>query len=170
MQPFSSYPSQVEVHLDGKFHSFAGCAMEATAISRMPPLSTRDVTLESFCACCLAPITVVMADGALVRAAPQEPIIHVSLSPWDWGNPNIEAMCDSMNYVLDADHADAYERQTGRLGARFTIDQARRFVAGTADNRMWDHDWPPGTVDPKVIIRWVASLGVDVTPWGEEAR
>src|SRR5207237_856442 len=37
LQPFSSYPSQVEIHLDGHFHAFAGCAMEATAVSKMPP-------------------------------------------------------------------------------------------------------------------------------------
>jgi hypothetical protein len=29
--PFSSYPSQVAVHLDGEFHSWAGCASEAPA-------------------------------------------------------------------------------------------------------------------------------------------
>ena len=41
-QPFSSYPSQVAVHLDGRFHCWAGCAMESIAISKMPPmLATR---------------------------------------------------------------------------------------------------------------------------------
>jgi hypothetical protein len=30
-QPFSSYPSQVAVHLDGRFHCWAGCAMESIA-------------------------------------------------------------------------------------------------------------------------------------------
>src|SRR5262249_745404 len=32
LQPFSSYPSQVAVHLDGEFHCWAGCAMESVAI------------------------------------------------------------------------------------------------------------------------------------------
>src|SRR3546814_18351409 len=35
-QPFSSYPSQVEVWVDGAFHSHAGCALESVAISKMP--------------------------------------------------------------------------------------------------------------------------------------
>jgi len=36
-QPFSSFPSQVEVWIDGDFHSYAGCALESVAISKMPP-------------------------------------------------------------------------------------------------------------------------------------
>lgn len=43
VQPFSSYPSQVEVHVDDRFHSFAGCAMEATAISRIPPFEDKEL-------------------------------------------------------------------------------------------------------------------------------
>ena len=31
-QPFSSFPSQVEVWIDGRFHSYAGCALESVAI------------------------------------------------------------------------------------------------------------------------------------------
>ena len=30
--PFSSYPSQAQIHLDGVFHCYAGCAMESLAI------------------------------------------------------------------------------------------------------------------------------------------
>ena len=37
--PFSSYPSQAAVHVDGRFHCWAGCAMESLAISRMPPFA-----------------------------------------------------------------------------------------------------------------------------------
>ena len=46
-QPFSSFPSQVEVHLDGRFHCYAGCAMESMAISKMPPFAGKEVRLES---------------------------------------------------------------------------------------------------------------------------
>ena len=42
-QPFSSYPSQVEVHVDGAFHSFAGCALESVAISKMRSQSCRAI-------------------------------------------------------------------------------------------------------------------------------
>ena len=66
MLPFSSFPSQVSVYIDDRFHSYAGCAMESVAISRMPPFEGKDLRLESYCACCLAPVTVVMRDGEVV--------------------------------------------------------------------------------------------------------
>ena len=34
--PFSAFPSQVEMYIDDKFHSFIGCAHEAVAVSNMP--------------------------------------------------------------------------------------------------------------------------------------
>ena len=43
-QPFSSFPSQVEVWIDGAFHSYAGCALESVAISKMPPFQGKDLT------------------------------------------------------------------------------------------------------------------------------
>src|SRR5215831_5054112 len=96
-QPFSSYPSQVEVHLDGRFHCWAGCAMESIAVSRMPPFAGRELRLESYCACCLAPVSLVTRDGAILAHRPDGVLIHVSTTPWDWGLPNIVCMCDSMN-------------------------------------------------------------------------
>ena len=45
-QPFSSFPSQVEVWIDGAFHSYAGCALESVAISKMPPFQGKDLTLQ----------------------------------------------------------------------------------------------------------------------------
>ena len=48
----------------------------------------------------------------------------------------IVCMCDGMNYVLDAEHALACERQVCRRSVLFALDQARRFVADTAANRM----------------------------------
>ena len=48
----------------------------------------------------------------------------------------MERMCDSMNFVIDADHADRYERMTATRGIRATLDQAREFVRGTAQQRM----------------------------------
>src|SRR6266850_508978 len=63
LQPFSSYPSQVEVWIDDKFHCWAGCAMESIALSKMPPFAGKTVRLESYCACCLKPVTVVANDA-----------------------------------------------------------------------------------------------------------
>jgi alkylmercury lyase-like protein len=166
-QPFSSYPSQVAVHLDGRFHCWAGCAMESVAISRMPPFAGRELGLESYCACCLEPITLVVQDGAVLSAAPAAPLVHVSSTPREWNAVDIVCMCDSMNFVVDAAHAAAYEQQIARRGVLFTLDQARRFVAGTGESRMHRYDWDPVPLVPSRVIAGVKALGVDVTNWGE---
>ncbi len=166
LQPFSSYPSQVQVFLDGKPHCWAGCAMESIAISRMPPFKGRELRLESYCACCLAPVTLVTRDGEVLSASPASVLIHVSTSPRDWGRPNIVCMCDSMNFVIDATHADSYERTLCRRGVRFTLEQARRFVASTGEARMWRYDWEPAYIRPERIIAGIKALGVDVSNWG----
>src|ERR1700676_3249406 len=41
--PFCSFPSQVETHVDGVFHSFAGCACEGLAVSNMPHFKGKEV-------------------------------------------------------------------------------------------------------------------------------
>lgn len=164
-QPFSSYPSQVAVHLDGRFHCWAGCAMESVAISRMPPFAGKELVLKSYCACCLATLDLTVRDGAVLNATPAAPLIHVSTSPREWNATDIVCMCDSMNFVLDATHAAAYERQVARRGVVFTIEQARRFVAGTGDARMHDYDWPPVSLVPARIIAGIKAIGVDVANW-----
>ena len=165
-QPFSSYPSQVAVHVDGRFHCWAGCAMESIAISRMPPFAGVAMQLESYCACCLAPITIGVRDGAVLSATPTAPFIHVSASPREWNAVDIVCMCDAMNFVLDAEHALAYERATSRRGVLFTLEQARRFVAGTGEARMHRYDWEPVALVPARVVAGIKALGVDVTNWG----
>lgn len=165
-QPFSSYPSQVAVHVNGRFHCWAGCAMESIALSKMPPFAGIEMTLESYCACCLDTITLVVRDGAVVSAAPADPLIHVSASPREWNTVDIVCMCDAMNFVVDADHALAYERQVARRGVLFTLEQARRFVAGTGENRMHRYDWDPVPLVPARVIAGIKALGVDVSTWG----
>jgi hypothetical protein len=165
-QPFSSYPTQVEVHRDGRFHCWAGCAMESVAISTMPPFAGVELRLESYCACCLVPVTLTARDGAVTSLTSPEPLIHVSTTPREWNATDIVCMCDSMNFVLDADHALAYERQVARRGVLFTLAQARRFVAGTGENRMHRYDWEPVPLIPSRVIAGVKALGVDVSNWG----
>ena len=165
-QPFSSYPSQVAVHVAGRFHCWAGCAMESIAISRMPPFAGVEMQLESYCACCLAPVSIVVRDGDVLSAAPAAPLIHVSSSPREWNTVDIVCMCDTMNFVVDAEHALAYERQVSRRGVLFTLEQARRFVAGTGAARMHRYDWEPVALIPARVIAGIKAIGVDVTSWG----
>jgi hypothetical protein len=166
LQPFSSYPSQVAVYLDGRFHCWAGCAMESIALSRMPPFAGKELRLESYCACCLAPVSILTRDGELLSRAPASVLVHVSSTPREWNTVNIVCMCDSMNYVLDAEHAVAHEKATSRRGVLFTLEQAQRFVTDTGKNRMWRYDWPPVTFRPERVIAGIRALGVDVTNWG----
>jgi hypothetical protein len=166
LQPFSSFPSQVEVHIEGRFHCYAGCAMESMAISRMPPFAGKEIRLESYCACCLEPTAISTRDGEILSRRPDTVMIHVSTSPWDWNKTNIVSMCDSMNFVADAEHAALYEKKICRRGVLFQLEQAQRFVADTAKNRMHRYDWPPARVLPERIIAGIRALGVDVTNWG----
>lgn len=166
VQPFSSFPSQVEVHVDGRFHCYAGCAMESVALSKMPPFAGKEVRLESYCACCLEPVTIVARDGEILSRRPDSLRIHASTSPWDWNKTDIVSMCDSMNYVADPEHALAYEKKISRRGVLFTLAQAERFVADTAKNRMWRYDWPPVSFHPERVVAGIKALGVDVSNWG----
>jgi hypothetical protein len=163
--PFSSFPSQVRAFVDDEFHSFAGCASEAVAFSNMPPFRDKTVRLESHCACCLQPVTLVSRNFELQSVSPEGVMLHLSLSPWDWNNVDMRNMCDAMNFVYDAEHAERYERQVARRGVLVNLDQAKMFVQNVANERKWNHNWPPGTMNPKAVIKGFEMMGVDVSPW-----
>ena len=163
--PFSSYPTQAEIHVDGRFHCWAGCAMESLAACMMPPFAGREVRIESYCACCLDPARVITKDGETLAHTPESLLVHVSTSPREWNLTDIIAMCDSMNFVLDEAHAVRYEASIGRRGVRFTMEQARRFVTPTGKARMWQYDRPPDYIRPEKIIAGIRALGVDTGPW-----
>jgi len=163
--PFSSYPTQAEIHVDGRFHCWAGCAMESLAACMMPPFAGREVRIESYCACCLDPARVITKDGETLAHTPESLLVHVSTSPREWNLTDIIAMCDSMNFVLDEAHAVRYEASIARRGVRFTMEQARRFVTPTGKARMWQYDRPPDYIRPEKIIAGIRALGVDTSPW-----
>jgi hypothetical protein len=165
-QPFSSYPSQVAVHRGDRFHCWAGCAMESIALSLMPPFAGTELRLESYCPCCLQAVSLTVRDGAVLARTPASVLIHVSHSPREWNATDIVCMCDGMNFVHDADHALAYEKQISRRGVLFMIEQAQTFVAGTGKSRMHRYDWEPVPLIPARVIAGIKALGVDVTPWG----
>ena len=164
-QPFASFPTQVKAYVDGAFHSYAGCAMEAVAFSNMPPFAGREVRLESYCMCCLEPLAFTSIDGNVVDR-PADLLIHVSTSPYDWFNDDLMIQCDSMNFVADAEHAERFEREVCRRGVVFTLDQATTFVSAAVGERMWNRAKPPERMDPAAVIEGVRSLGVDVSGWG----
>jgi hypothetical protein len=164
--PFSSFPTQVELHLDGRFHSFIGCALEAVAVSKMPPFAGKEVGLESYCPCCMEAIHLTGRDGAIVASTPAPLLVHLSMTPWEWNSENNIAMCDSMNFVLDADHAARHERKISRRGVLMDLDQAQRMVEPVAATRMWDYNRQPhGGSTPEATIANLRKLGVDTSNW-----
>jgi hypothetical protein len=164
-QPFASFPTQVKAFIDDRFHSYAGCAMEAVAFSAMPPFQGRAVRFETYCMCCLAPIGFTALEGDVVEQS-ESILVHVSTSPFEWANRDLMIQCDSMNFVIDADHAERYEREICRRGVVFTLDQAKRFVSPAVGTRMWDYHKPSERMDPDAVLAAVAGLGVDVSGWG----
>jgi Alkylmercury lyase len=165
--PFSSFPTQVRAYIDDRFHSFVGCASEAIAFSHMPPFRDKTVRLESHCACCLAPVRLVSKNFELQSVEPSTAMLHISLHPFDWNNVDMLRMCDSMNYVIDERHAERYERQTSTRGVLVNLDAAKLFVQGVANERMWNHDWKPGTLNPKAVVKGFKMMGVDTSPWDD---
>jgi hypothetical protein len=163
--PFSSFPTPVKALLDGKFHSFCGCALETPSFSKLPPFKDRTVTFESYCVCCFEPLRFDAVNGAMVDQSPAEFLVHVSTSPYDWQLVDTNYQCDSFNFVLDADHAERYERQVGRRGVVFTLEQAHKFAGGSGDKRMWNYHWPPEVSSPTSVIEGARGLGVDVSAW-----
>jgi Alkylmercury lyase len=93
--PYSAFPSQVEMYVDDEFHSFIGCAHEAVAVSNMPHFKGKEVRLESYCACCLAPITFWSKEFTITRCEPADPLVHCATPMWDWVHDDMKAMCDT---------------------------------------------------------------------------
>jgi len=163
--PYSAFPSQVEMYIDDKFHSFIGCAHEAVAVSNMPAFRDIEVRLESYCACCLEPITFWAKNFEIQRYEPFEPVVHVATPVWDWVHDDMKAMCDNVNLVFDREHAARFEEQIGRRGVIFTMDQVRRYVEPAVVIRGWDYHWPSQSMNPERLIDRMRDLGIDMSPW-----
>jgi len=167
--PFSAVTTQVQIWVDGGFFAYCGCAMESVAVSRTPKLNDREITIESYCACCLDSVTMVWRNGELLSANPQNPLVHVSQHPDDWAIPSVWMMCDSMNFVMDAEHAKRYEAKLSRRGVLFTLEQAHAFVQVAANHRVWERDWYTGPLSPSSILQSIKRHGVDTSPWEPSA-
>ena len=165
--PYSAVTTQVQIWVEGRFFAYCGCAMESVAFSRTPNMNDREVTIESYCACCLEPVTLTWHNGELLSSIPSDPpLIHVSKHPNDWAIPSVWTMCDAMNFVIDAEHAERYDAKQSHTGVLFTLEQARTFVAAAGDHRHWEYDWSTGPLNPPDILAGIKALGVDTAPWG----
>ena len=164
--PYSAFPSQVEMYIDDVFHCFIGCAHEAVAVSKMPHFEGKELRLESYCACCLAPITFWSREFEITRAQPEAPLVHCATPVWDWVHDDMKSMCDNVNLVIDSEHAAAYERQIGRRGILFSMQQVKDYVEPAIGVRGWDYHWPSQSMNPERLIDRLRELGIDLSPWG----
>ena len=164
--PYSAFPSQVEMYVNDQFHSFIGCAHEAVAVSNMPHFHGNEVRLESYCACCLEPITMWSKSFDIQRTTPADPLVHIAVPSWDWVHDDMKYMCDNTNLVIDREHGERYEKMIGRRGIYMTLDQVRRYVEPAVGVRGWDYHWAPQSMNPELIFDRMRSLGVDISAWG----
>ena len=67
--------------------------------------------------------------------------------------------------VLDAEHAERYEKQTATRGILVNLDQAKMFVQNVANERMYNFHWKPGTLNPRAVIKGFKMMGVDTSNW-----
>ena len=166
--PFSSYPSQVRAYIDDEFHSFVGCASEAVVFSHMPPFKDKTVRLESHCACCMEPVTLVSKNFELQSVTPpaRVPAHHVAV-----GLERRHGADVRRDELRDRRRARRSLRTADRgAGVLVNLDQAKMFVQGVANERMWNHDWAPVVSNPRVVIKGFQMMGVDTSPWGEVPR
>ena len=165
--PFASFPTPVQLFVDDTFHSFIGCAHEVMGCSNSPQVRGKQLRFESFCECCLEPITVTMRDFEFLSIEPESTLIHVTESPWDWLVTDMISMCDATNFVIDADHAARYSRMQSKGGVTMTPHQAKDYIAFVAQQRLWDYHWPPLSMDPPAILARMTELGIDIANWQE---
>ncbi len=164
--PFSAFPSQVEMFVDGEFHSYIGCAHEGIGVSWTPYFRGKEVELRTYDAHTLEPITLVSKDFKLISAEPSEPLILCTEVIWDWVSTDMKHMCDHTNFVLSRENGAAYEASIGRRGIYFTVEQVAEYIAFVLNIRIYDYHWPAMTMDPPMIINRLRELDVDLSPWG----
>ena len=161
--------SQVRAYIDDEFHSFVGCASEAVASPHMPPFKDKAVRLESHCA---APPGARDARVEELRAAVRRPRrrdpAHLAVARTTGTTSTCVRMCDSMSYVIDPSNTrSATSARPRRAGVLVNLDQAKMFVQGVANERMWNYHWKPGALNPKAVIKGFKMMGVDTSPWDD---
>jgi len=61
-------------------------------------------------------------------------------------------MCDNVNLVFDREHGERFERQIGRRGVYFTMEQVRDYVEPAVGIRGWDYHWPSQSMNPAIRL------------------
>ena len=77
--------------------------------------------------------------------------------------------CDSINFVIDSDHAERFEREPCRRGLFCTLDQALAFVSNSAGERVWTPNRPSKAMDPTTVVE-TYKASASTSPIGEHKK
>jgi len=80
--PFSSLPTLYRISVDGAFHGYAQCGLEALAVSWLFP--GHEVRIDSLCPDYGEPIRLVMGGGELRSISPDSVVAHINMPVSQW--------------------------------------------------------------------------------------
>jgi hypothetical protein len=101
--PFSAVATPFRVRTGGRDY-FANCAWDAVAFHAMV---ASDVTVESFCHHCAAPIVIELRDGRATRVEPEPTLIYLARRPTEWWENIVTTCSNTMVFFASPDHRDA---------------------------------------------------------------
>ncbi|MDQ3938587.1 MAG: alkylmercury lyase family protein, partial [Chloroflexota bacterium] len=102
--PFSAIATPFRVHARGRDY-FANCAWDAVAFHSM--LGEDDVTIDSHCHHCAAPVRVELSGGRATLVEPVQAIVYLALRPTQWWVDIIATCSNTMVFFASAEHRDA---------------------------------------------------------------
>ena len=118
--PFSAIATPFRVTVRGRSY-FANCAWDAIAFHVM---LADDVTVDSFCHHCAAPIHIELKGGKATLVGPPEALVYLALRPTEWWSDIITTCSNTMVFFASPEHRDASDLcAPADQGASLTPDQ-----------------------------------------------
>ncbi|MEO5985910.1 MAG: organomercurial lyase [Candidatus Limnocylindria bacterium] len=102
--PYSGIATPFRVLSEGRSY-FANCAWDAVAFHAMT--HEADVTVESACHHCAAPIHIQMRDGVATAVEPADTIVYLALKPTQWWENIVTTCSNTMVFFASKEHRDA---------------------------------------------------------------
>lgn len=102
--PYSAIATPFQVRADGRSY-FANCAWDAVAFHAM--LNDADVTIDSACHHCAAPIHIEMRGGVATVVEPPGAVVYLALKPTQWWENIVTTCSNTMVFFASKEHRDA---------------------------------------------------------------
>jgi alkylmercury lyase-like protein len=157
--PFSAIATPFRVDVGARQY-FANCAWDAIAFHSM---LRRDVSVESFCHHCAAPISLELRGGRAVRIDPPETLVYLALPAGRWWDDIITTCSNTMVFFASPEHRDASDLcSVDAAGASLTPDQAHALSLPIYATRLaLDYARPPR----QELLDHFAALGLAGDFW-----